>query len=595
MSKDNSFIQTKAMKNFLAASILTSVASQISTLTDGIIVSQAVARDAISAITIYMPMTALLAGVITMLSGGASMLAAKKLGEHDYKSVSSIFSVTLTYSVVVSAILATCVYFLLPRLATLVCSDDTLRTYLLDYSRVAIFSVVLIAATLTINGFIGIDGWPKRVSCSMIITCVSNVCLDILLIVGFGMGIEGSAIATLISSLLGLLVNVPHLCKPERSFHYRLNGKDIIPVIRGNLRVGVPMSISSMVLSLCFLYLNHIVLLKLGTEGAYVLSILLQMVMLTMMASNGFFQILFSIGGVHLGDGDYSALEQVVNKTLKWVASALVVITLVFNLFPELIVRLFGSGEGVLMKESARSVRVALNMIMPFELALILSGVYMLVGRAELFLFFNVMSVIALVTGITVSVYLVPGFTWYAVAFSSWILLCCQLGESYFLSRKNKSVTPFTLLPRIPDVIATKILVSYTQESVADALKKINLFLDVCEIEGSQATRISVCCEELLYNILNFGKTKEIVRHNRDSVYEIRLKEQEDSIVITVKDAGIPFNPVVKFDKSAAEAYHCGDDIHLGLQMVNGLCKDIEYKFMHGLNVTAMTFPKHNS
>ncbi|MCF0176848.1 MAG: ATP-binding protein [Bacteroidales bacterium] len=593
MNQDNSFIQTRAMKNFLAASILTGVAMQISALTDGVIVSQALTKDALSAITIYTPIAALLGGIITMLSGGASMLAAKKLGEQDYKSVGSIFSVTLTSSVAVSALLVICLYFFLPDLTALLCNDDTLRSYLLDYSRTAIFSVVLIAATLTVNGFIGIDGWPKRVSRSMIITCISNILLDILLIAGLGMGIEGSAIATVLSTLLGLLVNVPHLCKPERSFHYNLDTRDIIPVIRNNLRVGVPMSAGNMVLALCFLFLNHTVLRQLGTEGAYVLSILLQMIMLSMMATSGFFHIFYSIGGVLLGEGDYVALKQVVNKSLKWVACALVVATALFNIFPEAIVRIFGSKEGMLIKESAGAVRVALNMVLPFQLSLLLTGVYMLVGRVELNLFFNITCVVALVAGITLSAHLVPDFTWHAVALSSWLLFFIQLGITFFISRKNRSVRPFTLLPRIPDLVATKIQVRYTEESAAGALNQINSFIGICETDASLANRISLCCEELLFNIINFGRTKGMGRKiGNPAVFELRLRELEDSIVISVKDAGVPFNPVVKIEKTAEEALRSGEDMHLGLLMVNGLCKDIKYKFMYGLNVTVMSFPK---
>ena len=49
----NSYLITKAMRNFLLASIFTMALAQVNTTVDGIIVSHLVAADAISVVNLY--------------------------------------------------------------------------------------------------------------------------------------------------------------------------------------------------------------------------------------------------------------------------------------------------------------------------------------------------------------------------------------------------------------------------------------------------------------------------------------------------------------------------------------------------------------
>lgn len=96
-----------------------------------------------------------------------------------------------------------------------------------------------------------------------------------------------------------------------------------------------------------------------------------------------------------------------------------------------------------------------------------------------------------------------------------------------------------------------------------------------------------LCCEELMYNLVQFGTDK-----HKDSSFDIRLSDLEDRFEVRIKDAGKPFNPVIRFEKTAAQAYTDGESMQLGLQIVNNMCDEIRHKFMFGLNVTTLSFKK---
>lgn len=106
----NSYLISKVFRNFLTATLLTSISTQIALFSDGIIASNFIAPEALSAMNLTMPITSLMESIILFLCMGASVIAAKKIGAQQYGEASRVFSVALISGVlffVVAAIFVT--------------------------------------------------------------------------------------------------------------------------------------------------------------------------------------------------------------------------------------------------------------------------------------------------------------------------------------------------------------------------------------------------------------------------------------------------------------------------------------------------------
>ena len=89
------YLTNNALKYFLTASVLTMAINQLNTTADGIIVSHLVGPDALSAVTLYVPINLMVSALGTLLGIGATIIAAKAIGRRDKEAVCGILSTAL--------------------------------------------------------------------------------------------------------------------------------------------------------------------------------------------------------------------------------------------------------------------------------------------------------------------------------------------------------------------------------------------------------------------------------------------------------------------------------------------------------------------
>ena len=107
----NGYLISKALKSFMMASVLASLAQRLATMTDAIVVSNLIGPDAISAINVVTPIISLFPTISLLFGIGGSVLAAKAIGRRDADEANRVFTAALMASLV-SSILLTVVLFL---------------------------------------------------------------------------------------------------------------------------------------------------------------------------------------------------------------------------------------------------------------------------------------------------------------------------------------------------------------------------------------------------------------------------------------------------------------------------------------------------
>ena len=160
-----------------------------------------------------------------------------------------------------------------------------------DYMCIYALGTIFVQLALGLNAFITAQGYAKTSMYTVLIGAVCNTVLDPIFIFGFGMGVQGAALATILSQAISSVWVVWFLCSGKsmlriRKADLRLQPKVIFPCMLLGLSPFIMQLIES-VISVCF----NTSLLKYGGDLAVgAMTILMSVMQFTMLPLQGLTQ-----------------------------------------------------------------------------------------------------------------------------------------------------------------------------------------------------------------------------------------------------------------------------------------------------------------
>jgi putative MATE family efflux protein len=583
--KKKSYLIAKALHQFMWASILASVASQIAMTTDAIVVSQFIGPEAISAINLTMPVVIFFNFLMMLFGMGGTVLVARSLGERDAQTANKIFTSTLIGLIVVGVFFSALLLIFSPQVASFITNDTpVVYTLSLRYLRIMLLGTTFSILFMTITNFIKTDGNPKLVMKAVLVSSVVNLFFDILFIAILKTGIEGSAWASIIGSVTALLLCSRHFQSANNSYHWQLELKQCHQYILKGVKMGFPMGINTLLLGISTYAINSIILSSLGTEGIFAWAVCFQLFVIQQMVLSGIATSIYSIGGLLIGEKDIMGLRILTNKVMKYICLSLLVITLFVMITPESIGRLFTSdpiqSEGMFYS----ALRIYALLLIPYAIAVVYRILYQILGYWSLSTVMSIVQMGSMILFVGLLAWIKPEWLWWGFPVSGLFLLGIYLVVTLVIHHKNPDAEVMTLIPKTDDGQSLNFSVKYNNDDVQQALENILSFLESCNIESSTSFQINLCCEELMYNIVTYAVNKDADKH----LFDVHIVCRKDTVSVLIKDDGKPFNPILK----SVSFNEDGDG--LGLALVNTMA-DMKYKFMYNQNVVFLTFMRPNS
>lgn len=154
---------------------------------------------ALTGVGVTFPILMIISAFSAFAGAGGAPLASMKLGGKDYEGASKILgnstSLLLCCSIILTVFFSV---FKTPILYAFGASDNTI-IYANEYISIYLIGTVFVQLSLGLNAYISAQGFAKTAMLSVLIGAVINIVLDPILIFGFGMGVSGAALATIIS------------------------------------------------------------------------------------------------------------------------------------------------------------------------------------------------------------------------------------------------------------------------------------------------------------------------------------------------------------------------------------------------------------
>ena len=228
--------------------LLGSLFQQAYNLVDIIIVGKKLGELSLSAVGSTTAVVSLMFNIINGLCTGFAIPVAKHYGANDMNKVRRTVAGMITYSAIITAVIMTlCIVFVEPLLTALNTPAEIFEQAKLYLTIVAGGLIVTLIYNLEANILraLGDSIVPLII---LVISAVLNVGLDFLFIFGFGMGVDGAALATVIAQLISAIVCFVYLIrkcpflKLGRS-DFRLHGEEIKSLLASGLGMALMYSI----------------------------------------------------------------------------------------------------------------------------------------------------------------------------------------------------------------------------------------------------------------------------------------------------------------------------------------------------------------
>jgi putative MATE family efflux protein len=392
------------MRKFAIPSIIAMLVSALYNIIDQLFIGQAVGIDGNAATNIAFPLTISCVALSLLFGIGGASCFNLSMGCGDTKRAAYFTGNAATMLISSGVVLCVITELFLPWILKLCgAQEGIVQEYATTYLRITAVGFPFLILTTGGGHLIRADGSPQMTMICNLTGAAINVVLDALLILGFGLGMAGAAIATVIAQIISAVIVVVYLRHYKtvklQACHFRPQFK----VVQRIASLGTASCFNQLAMMVVQIVINQL-LTQYGAQSKYGATVALACAGIVMKVGQVFFSFIIGLsqGSQPIESYNYGAKQYDRVRGALWMAlgigGALSVIAFaLFQIFPAQILGLFGSGGDTYVEFGVRFFRIFLfftcfNFVQPIVSTFFTSigkaykGVFLSLTRQFLFL-----------------------------------------------------------------------------------------------------------------------------------------------------------------------------------------------------------------
>lgn len=331
---------------FAIPMLIGNIFQQLYSTVDTIIVGNFVGKNAVAAVGGTFSIQFLVLSLAMGFTTGMSVVISQLYGARDMERLKRAFSTSAIFSLMLSVVLGVAGILVINPLLTHMLQTPA-EIYADSYTYLLI-TFIGYPFTLIYNMYAAVlraVGDSKTPLYFLILSAITNIILDLVFVVGFGMGVAGVAIATMIAQALSCVCC--HMYVGRKYEIFQLTKETLVfdkDLLKGIIRYGVPSAIQQSVLSLNFMVVQRFVNFF-GADMTAAFSVVNKIENFVTMPQMNLAMALSMFAGQNIGAGEEKRAKQGVTDVLKMQVAFWAVILFVLPMVASGVIRLFGMGD----------------------------------------------------------------------------------------------------------------------------------------------------------------------------------------------------------------------------------------------------------
>ena len=575
----NGTLINRKFNSYLVPGVMMTVAMQLGNIIDCIFVSRWIDLDGLSAISLSMPVLFVMQMVGMTIGGGCAATISVMLGRRQIDEASETVSASVFAVIAASLVFTVLAPFIVRPLASVLTPSPLLAGMLEEYLFLFMLLIPFLNLCILVTNVVTVDNHPKLGAACFIIASIVNLSTEYIFLNYTDLGMRGAALSTIIGYGTGLVVVIPYMRSPRRIIAPGIS--KILPgmkTFRQVVKAGIPQTSLTVVKILQFLTVNTLIQKALGPDYLAIYAVCMNAVTIVRLFIDGVIGLIQTIAGVLYGEKDYYGIRALVRRTAVTAAGIAILLTVFFLVFPQALLALFSFNKPALYGVALTCVRLYSLSFLLFAANRIVQVYYQATLHPSLssldtvlqgFVWLVPMMLLMMrmmgIEGVCLSVGLAEAMTWITV----WIYR--SLGQR----RGKLPQKGFLMIPDRDSHVLLDVTISSTEE---DAVQLGKTMMACCREHGIPAIQANCLCmaaEELSVNISRYGYSQ-----GNPCAIDICLSAAEESLILRLRDDGIPFDPTV-YGKKDVDVFEMG-----GLEMIRRITSKMTYTRVLNMNNT---------
>ena len=339
----------RRLLKFVMPSVIMMVVSSVYVVVDGFFVSNFVGDKAFASVNIIMPFIMILSSIGYMFGTGGSAFVSMLMGQGKDEKANRVFSM-LTYVLIIVGISVSIIGFIFVKpIAVMLGASPEMLPLCIKYTRISMISLTCFMLQNFFQSFLVTAEKPKLGLLVMVLAGVNNIVFDAIFVGFLGFGVEGAAVATVMSECIAGLVPILYFTSKKNTSRLRLgkasfDWKDLAKIC-GN---GLSEFVTNISLSLVNIVYNIQLMKFIGSDGVAAYGVIMYVSAIFMSVFMGYSVGVAPVIGYKHGSEDKLALKSLFKRSVSIMIILGGILLVLAQLFAPIIANVFvGYNTGI--------------------------------------------------------------------------------------------------------------------------------------------------------------------------------------------------------------------------------------------------------
>ena len=333
------------------------------------------------AVSVVFPIVQIIIGLGMMFGAGASSYISRLLGKGDNEQADKTASTSLFSGLLVGAIIIIGIMVFLDPVLTALGSTETILPYARAYAKIYVTGSIINVFTVMMNNLLTAQGATKFTMIAMLTGSIANVILDPIMIYGMDLGIEGAAIATVISLCINMALYIGYIAKKKGVLRFSVRNIDPSKTIYAEvLKIGIPVLLFQMLASVAMGSINTAAK-PYGDYAVAAMGAVIRIMTVVTYVVFGFLKGFQPFAGYNYGAKKYERLKKSIRLCMIWSTVFCIVAAIVLFIFADPIVSLFGT-DTEMVDIAAKALRLNAVLFITFGFQMVYASLYLAIGKS---------------------------------------------------------------------------------------------------------------------------------------------------------------------------------------------------------------------